>query len=189
MILAQLANALTGNQVRTPAGGSFTALKGKITVANVQALVRQYRSYLEGNSEEGDCECFRKRTSAGVVTDFFAAQKFQLLFLPVSPPAPPLGVRTHPQMSQRTRARIKKNKTIMIRRRRGKTRRISRGEMKSQEVIIHKDFFFGQKWFQMVSVSYLEFRWTVCLFPTIPIDILCICGKIYKRWPKMAPST
>ena len=34
-------------------------------MANVQAWVRQYRSYLEGDSEGGDCEYLGRRSATG----------------------------------------------------------------------------------------------------------------------------
>ena len=68
IILGQLAAAISGNHVRTPGGGQFTALARNFTVAAAQLLARQYDSYLDGNSENGDCMCFGKRNAAGELT-------------------------------------------------------------------------------------------------------------------------
>jgi len=67
-LLTQLAAAISGNNVRTPGGGKFTPLKENFTAADAQLLVRQYEDYLDGNSENGDCMCFGKRTPTGGLT-------------------------------------------------------------------------------------------------------------------------
>ena len=67
-LLTQLAATISGNNVRTPGGGKFTPLKDNFTAADAQLLVRQYEDYLDGNSENGDCMCFGKRTPTGGLT-------------------------------------------------------------------------------------------------------------------------